>query len=314
MVPDNLKPVVDRADPCAPRISVSLREYSQARGFVIDTTRVRRPDDKPRVERMVPYVRDSFFAGEDFGSLEEAQQAAERWCREVAGLRVHGTTRRRPAEDFEVRERSHILPAPEEAYDVPTWVEVKVHGDHHIRVQQALYSLPTEYIGETLEVRADRQTVKAYYRGSVLRVWPRAEPGERVTDPTDYPPGRAVYATRDVVSLTELAAKAGAHVGQYAQRLLEGPMPWTRMRRLYRLLGLVRTYGSDRVEQACERALAFDVVDVTRVGRMLESALERDGLGAASPPTAAAGTLRFLRPAADFRVSRQSEGSDHERA
>jgi hypothetical protein len=263
------------------------------------------------VERAVSYVRGSFFAGEDFGSLEEAQQAGEKWCREVAGLRIHGTTRRRPAEDFEVRERPRLLAVPETTYDVPTWVEVKVHHDHHLRVCQSLYSLPTEYIGETLEVRADRKTVKAYYRGSVLRVWPRAKPGERVTDPTDYPAGRAVYATRDVVSLRELAAKAGAHVGQYAQLLLEGPMPWTRMRQLYRLLGLVRTYGARPVEQACERALAFDVVDVTRVGRMLESALERGELAAAS--AAAPGTLRFLRPASDFRVSRQLDGGDHER-
>jgi len=313
LVPDNLKPVVDRADPCAPRINVSFQEYAQARGFVVDTARVRRPDDKPRVERSVSYVRGSFFAGEEFGSLEEAQQAGERWCREVAGLRIHGTTRRRPAEDFEVRERPHLLPAPEDTYDVPTWVDVKVHEDHHLRACLALYSLPTEYIGETVEVRVDRQTVKAYCRGSVVRVWPRAKPGERVTDPSDYPPGRAVYATRDVGSLGELAAKVGPHVGQYAHLLLEGPMPWTRMRQVYRLLGLVRRYGSRAVEQACERALAFDVVDVTRVGRMLERALERGELTAAAPSVGARGSLRFLRPASEYRLGRRPEGGDHGR-
>ena len=179
MVIDNLKAVIDRADPCAARVSVTFREYAQSRGFVVDATRVRRPDDKPRVERSVPYVRGSFFAGEDFGSLEEAQRAARRWCEEVAGLRIHGTTRRRPAE-LSLREHPHLLPAPEQPYDVPTWLDLKVRRDRHLRVGQALYSLPTSYIGEPVpEFRADEVTVKAYHRGEVVRVWARASPGKR---------------------------------------------------------------------------------------------------------------------------------------
>lgn len=313
MVIDNLKAVIDRADPCAARVSVTFREYAQSRGFVVDATRVRRPDDKPRVERSVPYVRGSFFAGEDFGSLEEAQRAARRWCEEVAGLRIHGTTRRRPAEDFAIRERPHLLPAPEQPYDVPTWLDLKVHRDHHLRVGQALYSLPTSYIGETVQIRADEVTVKAYHRGEVVRVWARASPGERVTDPADYPPGRAVYATRDGAALEELAATAGTHVGCYAQRLLEGPLPWASMRQVYRLLGLVRKYGGGPVELACERALALDVVDVTRVRRMLDKALERGEVTLAPPPAKTGAAPRFLRPASDYRTVRH-EGRDHERS
>ncbi len=36
-----------------------------------DPARVRSPQDKPRVERVVPYVRNNFFAGEVFqGGLD----------------------------------------------------------------------------------------------------------------------------------------------------------------------------------------------------------------------------------------------------
>jgi transposase len=63
LVPDNLSPVVNKADAVAPRFTDAFVEYAQSRGFVIDPARVRHPRDKPRVERTVTYVRGSFFAG-----------------------------------------------------------------------------------------------------------------------------------------------------------------------------------------------------------------------------------------------------------
>lgn len=117
---DNLKAVVDRADRGeGPRMNRTFLEYAQERGFFVDPARVRHPDDKPRVERAVDYVQGAFFAGETFSGLEDVRRRAERWCRDVAGMRCHGTTRRRPLEVFTAEERPLLLPAPAEPYDVP---------------------------------------------------------------------------------------------------------------------------------------------------------------------------------------------------
>ena len=62
------------------------------------------------------------------------------------------------------------------------------------------------------------------------------------------------------------------HVGIYAERLLGGPLPWTRMRQGYALFRLCEKYGDGRVEAVCQSALAFDVVDVVRITRMLKRA------------------------------------------
>lgn len=64
-------------------------------------------------------------------------------------------------------------------------------------------------------------------------------------------------------------------MGEYARRLLDTPAPWRRMRAVFRLLGLVRRYGPGPVEQACLRALELDVVDVTRIDRIVSQAYER---------------------------------------
>jgi transposase len=60
VIPDNLKAIFNQADPLDPRINTTFLEYAQARGFLIDPARVRKPTDRPRVERMVPFVRGSF--------------------------------------------------------------------------------------------------------------------------------------------------------------------------------------------------------------------------------------------------------------
>jgi transposase len=66
-------------------LNVTFVEYAQSRGFVIDPARVRSPQDKPRVERTVTYVRDSFFAGEVFADLTDAQRRVDRVVSDQGG-------------------------------------------------------------------------------------------------------------------------------------------------------------------------------------------------------------------------------------
>jgi transposase len=302
LVPDNMKPVVADADPINPTFSVGWLDYAQARGFGTDPARIRSPKDKPRVERTVQYVRANFFAGEQFADLADAQRRVQVWCATTAGLRVHGTTARRPAEHFAETEQAMLLPAPAVDYDVPVFATPKVARDRHVEVARALYSVPGELIGQRLDVRADSRLVKFYFHGQLIKTHPRKTPGSRSTDPADYPVGTSDYALRDVESLKNKAAAAGVSVGVYAGRLLDVPLPWTSMRTVYRLLGLTRSYGPAAVDAACARALELDVVDVRKIARILEQASENDP----APPGAKVvrGAARFARDNAEYGAAR----------
>ena len=113
VIPDNMSAVVVEADATEPRFTDAFVEYSQSRGFNIDAARVRKPCDKPKVERQVPYVRRNFFAGEDFVDIADAQRRAVEWCQTTAGQRVHGTTQLHPAEVFAVEEAPRLGPVPD---------------------------------------------------------------------------------------------------------------------------------------------------------------------------------------------------------
>ena len=299
LIPDNLKAVVTKADAVNPRLSVGWLDYAQHVGFATDPARVRTPQDKPRVERAVQYVRGNFWAGETFTDLADAQTRVTAWCSQRAGLRIHGTTAARPLELFDQVEASCLLPVPA-VYDVPVFTRVKVHRDFHAEVAKALYSLPQQWIGQHLDARADSELVKLFAAGQLVKTHPRQPPGGRSTDRADLPVERAGYAMRDLSALIAACAGHGPSIGIYAERLLDDPLPWTRMRSVYRLLGLVRRYGPVPVETACTRSLDLDVVSVTKIASMLEKAVEREQ--PVLPAAAGAPTGRFARDPAEYAL------------
>ena len=303
LIPDNLKAVVTKADAVNPQLSIGWLDYAQHVGFATDPARVRTPQDKPRVERVVQYVRGNFWAGETFTDLDDAQARVSVWCTQRAGMRIHGTTAARPAEMFAETEASCLLAVPVVAYDVPRFNRVKVHRDFHVEVAKALYSLPEQWIGQYLEARADSELVKLYSRGQLLKTHPRQPPGGRSTDRADLPAEKVGYAMRDLTALIATCAGHGENLGIYAERLLDDPLPWTRMRSVYRLLGLVRRYGPGPVETACSRSLDLDVVSVPKIASMLEKAIEREHPvlpAAASAPGSRPG--RFARDPAEYAL------------
>jgi transposase len=311
IVPDNMSAMVRKADALAPTLTSSFLDYVQARGIFVDPARIRSPKDKPRVENQVPYVRESWFDGETFTDLDAARRDAEHWSREIAGLRVHGTTRQVPHDVFESIEKAAMLAPPTAPFDVPLWVDdAKVHPDHHIQVARALYSVPTIYLHKSVRARADKTTVKIFLGTELIKMHSRQPPGGRSTDTRDYPVGKATYALRSVDGLVAKAKEKGVHVGIYAERLLGGPLPWTRMRQAYALLRLCDKYGEGRVEAVCQSALAFNVVDVVRITRMLKTAMKL------ATPTRADGKLvqlplpRFARPEEHFETRSVAKKKD----
>jgi hypothetical protein len=218
-------------------------------------------------------------------------------------MRVHGTTRLRPAEVFATDEAPKLKPAPDEVFDIPAWTHPKVAPDRHVQVAKALYSVPGELVGRRLDARVDAHTVKLYWHGELIKVHLVVGPGRRHTDAADLPAEVTAYAMRDLNTLRRKASAHGDYVGTYAAAVLEHPLPWTKMRQVYRLLSLVRRHSADAVDDACRRALDAEVIDVGLIERMLTRGVGEQLPLMPKPPAAAS---RFVRSATDFTVRRPS--------
>lgn len=303
---DNMKAAVVKADRYEPIFNRIFLEYSEHRGFIIDAAPVRSPTAKPTVERQVPYVRENFFAGETFTNRDHAQKEAEKWCRDTAGLRIHGTTRKRPLIVFEEEEKQHLLPLSVERFDVPVWAECKVHPDHHIRFGLALYSVPYLYLRKAVSVRGDKRLVRIYFDSQIIKVHPKMAKGQRSTDYVDYPSEKSAYAMRDCNYYIRKGGENGLAQGKFMEALFIGAFPWARIREGQRLLRLPERYGVSRVEAACNRALSFGLINVSRVEGMIlkaGSAVLRTGAAPAPSPLSA----RFERNATYFRHTTQND-------
>ena len=306
LILDNFPAAVAGPDALNPRPTRACVEYSRARGLLLDPARVRAPRDKPHVENGIKYVRERWWKGSRFIDLADSRQQSAHWCREVAGVRVHGTTRRLPRVVFEDEERAHLQAYDGMPYDVPLWKDVTVHPDHHVSVPYALYSAPSTTCppGTELEARCDTNLVKLYRAGELVKVHPRKPKGGRSTDYDDYPPERTAYAMRAPDRVVRQAMQLGPNVGHFAEQLLAGTFPWSKLRQGQKLLRLADRYTPERVDAACARALGFDLLEVRRVERILVLALEHEGQPA--PPAD-----QRVKPLPAGRFARLGTAFDH---
>ncbi len=298
---DNLKSGVLKPDLYDPLLNRGYAEMAHHYGCLIDPARSAKPKDKPRVERQVPYVRESFWTGRSFASLDEINAAAEAWCLKVAGPRRHGTTRIEPLLLFTTLEQPAMLPLPPTPFEVVTWAQAKVARDCHVQVQSSFYSLPWRYVGQTLDVRLGATLVRFFTGAQLVKTHLRGQPGQRQTDWNDYPPEKAAFFQRTPAWCRERAAQLGPHVHAAVAELLD-LHHLHHLRQSQGIIRLAETYGEGRLDAACQRALAYGNPRYRTIRTILEKGLEPQMAEPALPTIASVGA--YLRgPAALFNVS-----------
>ena len=135
------------------------------------------------------HARERFFKGADFDDFTHVRAAAPKWCLEVAGMRIHGTTHKQPLVIFQDEERHTLLPWDGVPYEITNWRTNTVHQDFHIKCLDALYSVPSHLCRPGRKVEAGWT---ASWCASTTRPADQDPPspaqGGRSTDVADYPP------------------------------------------------------------------------------------------------------------------------------
>lgn len=303
---DNLKAGVVRPDLYDPTINRAYAELERHYGFVADPARVATPQHKGKVERAVPVVRQQLIAGRTWKDLADLNAGALRWCRDEVGRRPHGTTQEPPMERFERDERSALAALPPTPFDPPTWVEAKVHPDHHIVFQRSYYSLPTRYVGKTVWVRATRRLVEIFCDDELVKTHPRApRRATWVTDEGDYPSSAQAYLFAHPQHCRHKAAELGEHVARMVQAILSDHA-LRNLRKAQAVLRLGEKYGPQRLDEACRYLLAFDTTEIRRLKRILEKGIPLQPHAEPqqpSPVTPSQLTLGFLHPPESFSAT-----------
>ncbi|MGH3544288.1 MAG: IS21 family transposase, partial [Mycobacterium sp.] len=209
LVCDNLKTGVQRPDLYDPQINLAYGELASFYGTLIDPARARKPKDKPRVERPMPNIRDSFFAGREFTSLPQMQADAVRWATEVYARHKHrGLDGATPASVFEALERDALMMLPPRPFESVAYSVGTVAPDCHVKSGKALYSVPWRLMGQKVRVRTAGDVVQIFHHDTVAATHVLHLSG-RSTNFEHYPPHKIAHTLRTVTWCRTQAEQIG---------------------------------------------------------------------------------------------------------
>lgn len=311
IVLDNLKAAILRACRHDPQVQRTYREFAEHNGFLIDPNPPRRPNLKGKVEQGgVHYVKRNFLAGREPERTDSLNEKLQQWCSGIAAGRVHGTTKRSPAERFFGVEAAELLPLPTCPYDMATWKQVKLHRDCHVAFERAWYSAPHRLVDQTLWVRGGTRTVRIYTQTQELvATHDVAAPGERRTHADHLPPEKLAQATLSRESCRARAQAVGPSTLEIVELLLAN-RPVDKLRVAGRLMALGDAYPAARLEAACCLALHQGGADYLSVKAILQSGLDQAQAETLPDPQAAPWAIfQFARAAREYMVALVGAGS-----
>ncbi len=270
---DNPKCAITKACYRAPQAQRSYCEFAQGYNFIISPCPPYDPQKKVRVESAVKYIKNSFVPLRKFRNLTDANEQLKKWVQEIAGNRIHGSTREKPFLMFQT-EKLFLKKLPDNPPELATWQKVILHNDCHVQFLKCRYSAPYRLIKEILWLRATINTVRIYYDDALIALHPRLfKAGTKSTLQEHLPPNALAYLMRDPQWCLEQAKRIGKHCEQVIQQLLNHTAI-DYLRAAQGIVGLLNTYGDTRLNAACQRALIFQSANYKTIKSILQSGLE----------------------------------------
>jgi transposase len=277
LVSDNLKTGVIRPDIYDPLLNRSYAELASHYRCLIDPARASKPKDKPRVERAMPYVRDSMWRGREWSSVSEMGTGALRWCTDVAGRRAHRSLDgASPLSVFQAVEAPAMLALPTTPFELSKWSRPKIGPDCYAKAGKTLYTVPWRFIGQRLDAREGDRTVEFYADGKVIKTWARKDKGKQ-TDWDDFPPEKVAF----FMSTPQWCLRQASELGEHVKALVEGLLEVNALYRLRQAQGVVRLadkHGAERLNAACRRAIEIGDPEYRTVKGILTAGTETDDI------------------------------------
>ena len=279
IVCDNLKAGVTATCRYEPGINRTYQELAEHYDTAILPARPRRPRDKAKVEVAVLVVERWILArlrNRRFFNLADLNASIGVLLEDLNNrvMRQPGKSRRQL---FEEIERQALAPLPATPFEYAEWKSAKVHPDYHVEVDKTFYSVPHQWIGRAVDVRLTYRLVEIFCNhqriASHVR---RSQRAGHVTVHAHMPKAHQRYANVTPARLIEMAARLGRNTAILVERLMRArPHPEQGYRSAMGILALARRYERERVDAACERALAIGAISYSSVSAILKSNLDR---------------------------------------
>jgi transposase len=297
IVSDNLRSGITKACFYEPAVNRTYAEMAAHYGTAIVPARPRKPRDKAKVEVAVQIATRWITAklrNRQFFSLSELNAAIAELVAQInARLTRHLGTSRRAL--FDEIERRALKALPAEPYRYAEWKECKVAFDYHVEVEHHYYSVPYTLLRERVWVRIAARSIEVFYRGNRVAAHMRASSDRRhTTVPEHMPSSHRRYADWTPERIGRQAGEIGRNTASLIEIIMrERAHPEQGFRAAVGIIRLAKSYGRERLEAACGRAIEIGARSYTSVNSILKNNLDaRRPAAAADGPSIAHSNIR----------------------
>jgi transposase len=251
--------------------------------------RVRKPRDKAKVENGVQVVERWILARlrkRTFFNLDELNRAIKGLLEELNNRSMQKLKRSRK-ELFEKLDRPALRPLPPFPFPYAEWKKARVNIDYHIELDRHYYSVPHQLAGKQLDVRYSARTVEIFHKGKRVASHRRSfKKGCHSTTPEHMPRSHREYLKWTPQRLLGWAAKTGPACEGLARAIMNSRThPQQGFRSVLGIMNLAKTFGDERLEAACQKALNIKAKSYTSVKSILKNGLDQKQAKQGSQPS-----------------------------
>jgi transposase len=298
---DNPKCFALEASRFEPLLNPALERFAAHYSTTLECLPPRDPQKKGKVERLMPFVRRLFEAYDftNWQGLDHAQNYITQKC-VIANERVHGTTRRKPVEDFLTREAPALQPLPPLHYEIEDYAEATVRRDAFVRFQNKYYALPDALIAHKVQILGTHATVSIFAHGKLVESYPRITNASLTHATKDHlkKPWERLHA--DHGHYLKNAERVGPNLARMVGVILEKDSGFVDTRKIWGLLSLDKTFDPEAIDEAAKLALAIGRTGYRVVRDILQNGPPRTTSCHSLASTPTAPTPKFSVQIADY--------------
>lgn len=266
---DNCKTAVLSHPPgLAPTLNARYADFAAHHGFAVKACGVRKANEKGIVENAVGYVKHNFLAGRPIGQFESLNPAVGLWLEQVANVRLHGRTGRRPLDLF-VAEKPLLKPLPAHAYDCATVGSVAVDRQFRVHVDANRYSVPAAYAGRRLLLKLHADRLRLHDGEKLVAEHLRSYERNRDFECPEH--ARPVLERKrraDEQHLLQRFLSLSPQAEAYYRELAERKISWRL--HLRKIVALADVYGAEPVAEALDAARTYHAYASDYIASILE--------------------------------------------
>ena len=284
LVPDNCKTAVLHTSLYEPQLNHAYRDLARHYQVAIIPARVRKPKDKASVESGVGWLETwllEWLKNKIYYSFEALNHDIKERLLELVDVNFKHRPGSRKS-NFLALDKPALRPLPKDGFESFETIPVnKVQNNYHVTYDGFYYSVPYCYYNRSVIIHAYAKKLEIYdTMGNRIAFHIRHFSGKRYVTVTEHMPEnhKAVmeFHNFDASYYRQKSARIGDNAYKFVCELLAlADFEEQAYKSCMAVINFSRNYGCNRVDRACEKALALKSVTYTTLKNILKNGQDK---------------------------------------